>query len=106
MITGYWSVIHSEWSVHGVGQAIKPALIEKQLCTSRTPLIDEQIDHVTSLWRFRLDQIDSLKRYYADPSHCGYCSYSSICRKHDPDKQWQHPPQSLLEFRQTGKSND
>ena len=82
-ITGYWSILNNQWVVHGVGDSVKAESTEKKLCLNKTGNLQHQIEKVLSLWRFRKEHLDQHKRFYMDPSHCGFCSYAAVCRKHD-----------------------
>ena len=84
LLLGYWNIYKGEWEPHGVSDQARAVTQALGLSKRETPSVSELREALTSLWAWREGQIEAARRFYADPSHCGLCSLTGICRKEDP----------------------
>jgi RecB family exonuclease len=84
LLLGYWNIYKGEWEAHAVSEQARSSSQTLGLSKRDTPAVHEVKEALTALWAWREGQIEAARRFYADPSHCGLCSFSGICRKDDP----------------------
>ncbi|MCX6117700.1 MAG: PD-(D/E)XK nuclease family protein [Proteobacteria bacterium] len=78
----YWSLGERTSKTIAVGKELDPALAAI-FGKSKSSLEDLQ-SSLKQKWTEKIDNVISMGRFAADPSHCGYCEYENICRKNDP----------------------
>ena len=77
-----WVLEYSKgtWQAHSKGDVVDI----KGLTTRSTEHVRSLIDNMLSVWSWREDSVLREKRYYADPSECGFCEYKDMCVPNDP----------------------
>ena len=78
LICGYWSIQKAEWKAHSKGE------FDTKLTTKYTENVRSLIDNMLSLWEWREESVLTEKRFYADPTECGFCEFKDMCRLEDP----------------------
>ena len=92
MICGYWSIQKGEWQVHSRSEGIDVKNITKKT----TDEVRSLIDNMLAVWQWSEESVLKEKRYYADPSECGFCDYKDMCRLEDPLSKERIEAQSKL----------
>ena len=96
-VLGYWSILGGQWKPVGADQECKDEAAKTGLVSKRSPELSEQIKTVRGHLDWRARQLlEEKEPFYADASHCGRCSYQSICRRDDPSSFTQMQEQLLL----------
>lgn len=110
IVLGYWNIKKAQWIVVACGSdaaEILKSKFNKRKISDIKVIINKMWDNV--VWR--IDSIiNQYKRFYADPSICSYdssyfCSFSSICRKDDPNWYRQIHNQCMLKIKIDGDKN-
>ncbi|NRA64892.1 MAG: PD-(D/E)XK nuclease family protein [Pseudobacteriovorax sp.] len=86
VIAGFWSILLGEWQCHGISPELKDEAMKKGLAGKQSPDIQSIRDGVKRIWQWRESSLLEETAYYADPSQCGMCQFSSVCRKDSPDQ--------------------
>lgn len=84
LLLGYWNIYKGEWNPEAVSADARLAAMSQDLASKDTPDLQQLEEALLEIWAWREGDISAEGRYYADPSECGLCSYTGICRKEDP----------------------
>lgn len=85
MLLGYFSVLRGEWVGVASGEKIAAFAKKRGLISGRGDAsLATSLEHIGNYLTLRHSQSQTLKRWTADPSACGLCSYQGICRRDDP----------------------
>lgn len=84
LLLGYWNIYKGEWKPEAVSPGARLGAISQDLATKETPDLEQLEGALLDIWAWREAEVANEGRYYADPSECGLCSYTGICRKEDP----------------------
>lgn len=82
-VVGYWNIFDGEWQPCAVGAGAREQALAKGLIKKQTPDLIEALDQCRNLATWREEQVIQRERFYADPTDCGYCEFSGVCRKHE-----------------------
>ena len=88
LIIGYWSLLKGNWTYVASGAAIdpgaRPTLVPKQ--GRHLHGLEEVVAQLNGHLAWRLEEIlDSQGAFAPDPSSCGSCGFSGVCRRDDPE---------------------
>jgi RecB family exonuclease len=85
-VIGYWSILNGQWTSITSGTGVQDFARDLSLISSRDKSsLEEAVTQLLGLWQWRLDTLLSPAGLFRpDPSECGHCPYSGVCRRDDP----------------------
>lgn len=85
-VIGYWSILNGQWTSITSGTGVQDFARDLGLISSRDKSsLEEAVTQLLGLWQWRLDTLLSPAGLFRpDPSECGHCAYSGVCRRDDP----------------------
>ena len=88
-VSGYWSIIEGKWYPRAKSSGPSDLSSETKLCSSQTPIIEQQIRTLQALWQEVVQSFVVEKKPFQPQvsEACDFCSFHGICRKNDPTIQ-------------------
>ena len=85
-VIGYWSILNGQWTSITSGNGVQEFARDLGLISPRDKSsLEEAVAQLLGLWQWRLDALLSPAGLFRpDPSECGHCPYSGVCRRDDP----------------------